>query len=55
MEAALGVVAVEDDAVDGNRDDLHDDFDEGADEGPILFEAHQPSCNDSGDHSEGLT
>lgn len=36
MEAAFGVEAVEDDAVDGDGDYFDDDFDEGADEGPVL-------------------
>ena len=36
VEAAFGVEAIEDDAVDGDGDYLNDDFDEGADERPIL-------------------
>ena len=36
MEATLGVVAVEDDAVDTDGDYLDDDLNEGADEGPAL-------------------
>ena len=36
MEAAFGVESVEDDAVNGDCDDFDDDFDQGADEGPIL-------------------
>ena len=36
VEAAFGVESVEDDAVDGDCDDFDDDFDHGADEGPIL-------------------
>lgn len=35
-ELALGVVAVEDDAVDGNGDGLDDHFDDAADDGPGL-------------------
>lgn len=35
-ELALGVVAVEDDTVDGDCDGLHDDFDDAADDGPGL-------------------
>lgn len=31
MEAAFGIVAVEDDAVDGDGDDFDNDLDEGAD------------------------
>ena len=41
VEAALGVEAVEDDAVDGDGDDFDDDFDEGADQGPVLQAADQ--------------
>lgn len=36
VEAAFGVVAVEDDAVDGDGDDFDDDLDQGANEGPAL-------------------
>lgn len=36
MEAAFGVVAIEDDAVDGDGDDFDNDFNKGADEGPML-------------------
>lgn len=35
-ELALGVVAVEDDTVDGNGDSLDDNFDDAADDGPRL-------------------
>jgi hypothetical protein len=35
-ELALGVVAVEDDAVDGDGDGLDNDFDDAADDGPGL-------------------
>lgn len=35
-ELALGVVAVEDNAVDGDGDGLDDDFDDAADDGPGL-------------------
>lgn len=41
VQAALGVVAVEDDAVEQDADDLKDDFDDDADEGPVLQAAHQ--------------
>jgi hypothetical protein len=35
-ELALGPEAVEDDAVDDNAEELDDDFDDAADEGPVL-------------------
>ncbi len=38
-ELALAVEAVEDDAVDDDGDGFHDDFDDGADEGPVLYGA----------------
>ena len=41
MEAALGVEAIKHDTVDGDGDDFDDDFDKGADEGPILQAADQ--------------
>lgn len=41
VQAALGVVAVEDDAVEQDADDLEDDFDDDADEGPVLQAAHE--------------
>lgn len=36
MESAFGVVAVEDDAIDGDGDDFDDDLDESTDERPVL-------------------
>ena len=36
VQLALGPEAVEDDAVDGDGDDLDDDLDDDADEGPVL-------------------
>ena len=36
VQAAFGEDAVGDDAVDGDGDDFDNDFDEGADEGPVL-------------------
>ena len=41
METAFGVEAVEDDAVNGDGDDLDDDLDKGADERPVLQAADQ--------------
>ena len=41
MKAALGVEAIEHDPVDGDGDDFDDDFDEGADERPVLEAADQ--------------
>lgn len=40
-KAALGVVPVEDDAVEGDSDDLDDDLDDDADQGPVLETAEQ--------------
>lgn len=37
MEAAFGVESVEDDAVDRDCDYFNDNFDESADEGPVLW------------------
>lgn len=37
MQLALGPVAVKDDAVEGDADDLDDDFDDYADESPVLL------------------
>lgn len=41
VQAALGVVSVEDDAVEQDADDLDDDLDDDADEGPVLEAADQ--------------
>lgn len=41
VEAALGVVAVEDDAVEQDADDVDDDLDDHADEGPVLEAADE--------------
>lgn len=41
FEAALGVVAVEDDRVEGDADDLDDNLDDHANETPVLQAAHE--------------
>lgn len=41
VQAALGVVSIEDDAVEQDADDLDDDLDDDADEGPVLETADQ--------------
>lgn len=41
MQAALGVVSVKDDAVEQDADDLDDNLDDDADEGPVLETADQ--------------
>jgi len=45
VEAALGVEAVEDDAVDGDGDDLDHDLDNGADQRPVLKAADERVVN----------
>ena len=37
VEPTFGIESIEDDRVDGNRDNFNDDFDQGADQGPILL------------------
>lgn len=54
MEAALGVVAVEDDGVDGNGDDFDKDLDESADQGPMLQEDQSLALNNGEDGTVNL-
>lgn len=47
-ELTLGVVAVEDDTVDGNCDSLDNDFNDAADNGPGLEFVSRLTVNDGG-------
>lgn len=50
VELALAVVAVEDDAVQGDADDLDDDLDDDADQAPVLEAADESVVDLLGEH-----